>query len=310
MFYSKISVLFSALLISFFSFSVQADISKLKDEIDEAIKNESQFIENSYIIKFRDLSPSSTEKPLIDPPDESKRGELNVPFGEHSTGQSKESLAIEMGLNGEVISIFETINAVHVKMDAQEAERWKKDERVEYVEQDMLATTGATAVNPDWRTEIHSPSYQDGILTIPRVDTPEQAGNFQDAMFQFDDQAGVWRLLDYKVKKINVPLENTNVELIITDSFPVQVFLKVSGEFSSDCGYFFINNKRLKDGRFEVIMHISSVQSTNQLSCFTAVTPFEEIIPLSVYGLNAGTYEYSINGGDIGTFTLTEDNKL
>lgn len=37
--------------------------------------------------------------------------------------------------------------------------------------------------------------------------------------------------------------------------------------------------------------------------------PFEKNIPLSVYDLKAGDYEYSINGGDYtGTFTLTQDN--
>jgi hypothetical protein len=87
---------------------------------------------------------------LIDPPDESQRGTGNIPFGEPSTGQSKENLSGMMGLRGEVLAIFETINAVHVMMDEDEAERWRKDDRVEYVEQDMIITSGTTQSNPGW----------------------------------------------------------------------------------------------------------------------------------------------------------------
>ncbi len=55
-----------------------------------------------------------------------------------------------MELQGEVLAIFDTINAIHVKMDAEEAEKWRKDERVEHVEQDLLITLLATQNNPGW----------------------------------------------------------------------------------------------------------------------------------------------------------------
>lgn len=87
---------------------------------------------------------------MIDPPDESQRGTGNIPFGEPSTKQSKENLAGMMGLRGEVLAILETINAVHVMMDEDEAERWRKDDRVEYVEQDMIITSGTTQSNSGW----------------------------------------------------------------------------------------------------------------------------------------------------------------
>ncbi|MGZ5626995.1 MAG: hypothetical protein ACXWFA_09755 [Methylobacter sp.] len=45
--------------------------------------------------------------------------------------------------------------------------------------------------------------------------------------------------------------------------------------------------------------------------CPANVTAFEKNIPLSVYELAAGNYEYSINGGDYaGSFTLTKDNRF
>jgi hypothetical protein len=39
-------------------------------------------------------------------------------------------------------------------------------------------------------------------------------------------------------------------------------------------------------------------------------SPFTHLIPLPVYSLNKGEYEYSINGRYTGTFHLAEDNKL
>ena len=37
-----------------------------------------------------------------------------------------------------------------------------------------------------------APSYENGVLIIPRVDTPEQVGRYQDAIFQFDPQSNTW----------------------------------------------------------------------------------------------------------------------
>ncbi|MEN9461304.1 MAG: hypothetical protein RIS84_1324 [Pseudomonadota bacterium] len=104
-----------------------------------------EFVKDSYIITFK--KPSGTEKPIIDPPNEMNRGK--TPVGMHSTGQSKEKLAAQLNLKGKVISILETINAVHVNMTADEAQRLSLDPRVLYVQQDMIATA-AIQNNPGW----------------------------------------------------------------------------------------------------------------------------------------------------------------
>ena len=165
--YLKLFVFVSAFLIPFASFSIHANQpdalaqeieqaiqpDALTQETEDAIRSGSLFIENSWFITFKDTSeftPGSSARPLIDPPDESKRGLKSVPFGEHSTGQSKEALAKAMALNGQVLAILDTINAVHVKMSAAEAEKWRQDERVESVEQDMLLTLFGTQTNPGW----------------------------------------------------------------------------------------------------------------------------------------------------------------
>mgnify|MGYP003556434339 FL=1 len=119
------------LLVLLISFPLFASREEFDQNVQKAIQNGQEVISNSYIIGFKKPSPfiqKDSEQSLIDPPDESQRGTGNIPFGEPSSGQSKESLAGIMGLRGEVLAIFETINAVHVMMDEDEAERWRKDD--------------------------------------------------------------------------------------------------------------------------------------------------------------------------------------
>jgi len=79
-------------------------------------------------------------------------------------------------------------------------------------------------------TQEEYPTYKDSILTIPRVDTNEQIGMFQDARFVFSE--GSWKLLDFKTTDTMPRLFQpyiSQVKPIIIDSFPVQVFLRVTG---------------------------------------------------------------------------------
>lgn len=153
------------------------------------------------------------------------------------------------------------------------------------------------------------PVYRDGTLTIPRVDTDAQAGNFQDAEFQFDTTTNTWTLLNYRETTIipgQAPFQD-KVESIITDSVPVQVFLKISGLLPNPCSQLGQINQRLNANKFEITMHLLDPPLLNT-SCIQVVVPYEKIIPLQVYGLSAGTYEYSVNGEHTGTFSLAIDN--
>lgn len=168
------------------------------------------------------------------------------------------------------------------------------------------------------------PTYQDGILTIPRIDTSEQLGIVQDAKLRLTEQ-GDWRLTEFKAAGTSVLTRPTveTVETIVTDTFPVQVFLKVSGLFTNGCTVMGKIPQRLKDNRFEVIMYAER-HNPEDTTCAAIVVYFEEIIPLSVYGLSAGTYEYNLSGISVfgtsgegvipktftGTFELAKDNKF
>lgn len=155
---------------------------------------------------------------------------------------------------------------------------------------------------------IEHPVYKDGKLTIPRVDTEAQAGNFQDAEFQLDDATNTWKLLNYRETTI-IPGQSVflnSVSTIVTDSIPTQVFLMINGDLPTPCHQFGQINQRLKNNKFEVSMHLAP-PSPNTL-CAQVIQPFEKIVPLQVYGLPAGTYEYTVNGQHDGTFSLTIDN--
>ncbi|MXS83918.1 hypothetical protein ABD07_12570 [Nitrosomonas oligotropha] len=156
------------------------------------------------------------------------------------------------------------------------------------------------------------PVFRDGKLIIPRVDTDAQPGNFQNAELQFESSTNSWKLNKFVETKITPgpATYDEKVEAIIVDSSPVQVFLKITGEFSNGCGYFQQINQVLKDNTFEVILHAGPNPFPEGIACTMALVPYEKIIPLEVFGLPAGTYGYSVNGIPAGTFTLTKDNTL
>lgn len=156
------------------------------------------------------------------------------------------------------------------------------------------------------------PLFRDGKLTIPRVDTDAQLGNFQNAEFQYDHSTNRWKLNHFVETKIApgpVTYEE-KVEAIVVDTSPVQVFLKITGQFSDGCTFFQQINQVLKDHTFEIILHVGPNPIPPDIACTMALVPYEKIIPLEVYGLSAGTYEYIVNGTHTGTFTLSKDNSL
>lgn len=156
------------------------------------------------------------------------------------------------------------------------------------------------------------PTYRDGTLTIPRVDTDAQTGNYQKVEFQLDSATNTWKLVNFVEAKVNPgpATYGQKVEAIVTDSSPVQVFLKISGEFSNGCEYFQQINQILKNNKFEITLHLGPNPVPSGIFCTMALVSYEKVIPLEVYGLPAGTYEYSVNSEHTGTFSLAKDNTL
>ena len=155
-----------------------------------------------------------------------------------------------------------------------------------------------------------TPTFQDGLLTIPTTNTPSQVGQYQDITFGFTAQSG-WKLLDFKeigTQGLGLEAMIEGVELVKTDAIPVQVLLRVTGYFSNGCPNIGQINHRLEDNQFEIA--ITSNGPTELVACTAAIVPFRKTIPLPVYGLSSGVYAYRINGGNNGTFELIVDNEL
>jgi hypothetical protein len=149
------------------------------------------------------------------------------------------------------------------------------------------------------------PTYNNGTLTLPSVSTTEKVGLFQDVIFKLTTD-GLWQLTDGKVGDELQPIEA--VEIIKADTFPVQVFLKVSGTLPVTCG---INigqiQHRLVDNKFEVFIYHPNIVHQ---SCFSATFDYSVIIPLPIYSLKKGEYSYSLNNTFVGKFNLDKDNEI
>jgi hypothetical protein len=151
----------------------------------------------------------------------------------------------------------------------------------------------------------NNPTFRNNnTLTIPFVDLPEKGGAYQNVKFELTEK-GEWKLLTfikgYEIQHIN------KVEVIKTNSFPVQVLLKITGHFMYNCQEVGEFISRLLVNKFDVWMY---KKRTDRGGCGFEQTPFTHIIPLPVYSLRKGKYEYSVNGSHTGTFDLDEDNKL
>ena len=159
-----------------------------------------------------------------------------------------------------------------------------------------------------------TPVYDNGILTIPAVDSVEQLGFYQDAEFRLMED-GRWELLEARTGSLITPMATegfegiADVEIVKTDSFPVQIFLKLSGQFSSGCGAVGTIGYNLENNHFNVFVYYAYYDAT-EITCTQAIVSFEEIIPLPVYSLPAGEYSYSVNDAFTGVFALERDNEL
>ncbi|OQY39452.1 hypothetical protein B6228_03070 [Candidatus Atribacteria bacterium 4572_76] len=95
------------------------------------------------------------------------------------------------------------------------------------------------------------------------------------------------------------------IEIVILESFPVQVQVIARGNLPDPCTEIFEVLQERKENTFFVAIKTYRPPGF----CIQVLAPFEEIIPLEVYGLPAGTYTVDVNGVQ-DTFDLEVDNIL
>ena len=174
----------------------------------------------------------------------------------------------------------------------------------------FICTVFLLPISPAFSSD--TPTFADGLLTIPTVNTPDQVGQFQAVTFESTNQDG-WQLLGFQetgIQGLGLDAMIEAVELVKTDAVPVQILLRVTGYFSDGCPSIGQINHRLEDNQFEVVIHSTRPTPIEEFACTQAIVPFRETISLPVYGLSAGTYDYHVNGGNNGTFELAVDNEL
>lgn len=96
------------------------------------------------------------------------------------------------------------------------------------------------------------------------------------------------------------------IDLLELESFPVKINAGLSGYLSDGC----TEIERVEQERSENVFELKVItRRPKDAICTMQLAPFEESVPLDVYGLPAG--EYVVRVGDVETaFTLNADNIL
>lgn len=95
-----------------------------------------------------------------------------------------------------------------------------------------------------------------------------------------------------------------SIEILILESFPVQIHVVARGHLPDDCTEIAEITQERQGNTFSVT--ITTARPAN-VACAEKVVSFEEVIPLDVVGLPAGTYTVDVNGVR-DSFELTVDN--
>jgi len=104
---------------------------------------------------------------------------------------------------------------------------------------------------------------------------------------------------------VNAEANVEEIEVLVLESFPVQVNVIASGELPDGCTSLDEPTPRREGNTFVINLTTTRVDEI----CTQAVVPFDKVIPLEVEGLEAGTYTVAVNG-IAGEFTLETDNVL
>jgi inhibitor of cysteine peptidase len=95
-----------------------------------------------------------------------------------------------------------------------------------------------------------------------------------------------------------------SVEILVLESFPVQIHAVVRGYLQDGCTELYEVDVEQEEDLFRIDL---TTRRQTDLMCTQALVDFEETVPLDVVGLSAGEYRVEANGVTT-TFTLDVDN--
>ena len=156
---------------------------------------------------------------------------------------------------------------------------------------------------PSLKKAEDAPTLQRNILKIPRVDTLDKVGEYQNVEFELAAD-GRWDLVRVNEAQLAYVYE---IEIEIIQSDPVQVHVLVSGALPSPCHRIKSINKRYKPKNrlFEVSINVAEPKKGT--ACIAVLESFNIVVPLDVYGLPAGNYQVYVNGKSA-SFILDKEN--
>jgi hypothetical protein len=91
----------------------------------------------------------------------------------------------------------------------------------------------------------------------------------------------------------------TSQELLVKESYPLQVSLHIKGSMPTPCHLLKVNVSK-PDGENKIAIEAYSLVDPNQ-NCIQVLKAFDETIPLDSY--TDGTYTVTLNGEEVGEFT-------
>lgn len=97
-----------------------------------------------------------------------------------------------------------------------------------------------------------------------------------------------------------------DIQIIILESFPVKINVAAKGYLPDGCTKIDQITKIRESNTFFVTIN---TKRPVDAFCTMAIIPFDEVISLDVYGLEAGDYEVNVNGLR-GSFKLETNNSL
>ena len=146
-------------------------------------------------------------------------------------------------------------------------------------------------------------TFVDNVLSIPQAVLIDQTDPVYYSNVQLSDNGNGTLSVTAGEKQNLVAVESADV--LIMESFPVQVSVAVSGNKSVPCVELLPAAVARQGSVFTIILAETVLGPAE--SCIAVLEPFQTNVSLDVLGLSAGTYTVRVNSLET-EFTLTMDN--